>query len=406
MKKTKQYFKIALKNVRRRKIRSWLTMIGIFISISTIFLLISISLGLNSTIKEQFNKLGADKFFIEPRGQIAGPGTGGAVKITNEDVKIIEKISGIKEVSYWVIGSAKIENGNEVRFTNIIGIPLDRKNLWAEAGFIEVEYGEILKKGDSGKIDVGYQYYHKNIFKKPLEIGDKITINGENFKIKSNLKSIGNPVDDRIIYISIENFRKIFPEHKDRIDQIIVQVDENQDVKKIIDSVYKKLDKHRNIEDEKRDYNISTPEEILETLSSILNIITGFLIGIAGISLLVGGIGITNTMYTAVLERRKEIGILKSVGAKNSDILFIFSLESGILGLIGGIIGIVIGIILSKTLEFVAVNLLSASILKVVIPYYLIIGLLVFSFLIGVLSGFWPSWKATRISPVEALRYE
>jgi putative ABC transport system permease protein len=380
-------------------------MIGIFISIATIFILVSLSLGLDATIQEQFRKIGSDKFFLDPKGQLAGPGSGGAVTFTEKDIRTIEKVNGVKEVTYLVIGSAKLEKGNEVKFANVAGIPLDRTNFWEETGFIEAEYGKLLRKGDSKKIDIGSQYLHNNVFNKPVKVGDKLTIQGLDFKVKSNLKTIGNPTDDKIIYMSIEDFRETFPENK-RIDQITVQVNQGIDINKVAENVQKKLDKSRDVNEDNRDYRISTPEELLATIDTVLNIITGFLLGVAAISLLVGGIGITNTMYTSVLERRKEIGILKSVGAQNGDVLAIFTIEAGLLGLVGGIIGVIIGIIFSKGLEYIAANILATSILQVSIPVYLIVGVLTFSFLIGCFSGLWPSWQATKVSPVEALRYE
>ena len=182
MDKIGQYFKISLRNLKRKKLRSWLTMIGIFVSIATIFVLISLSLGLDASIKEQFRKLGSDKFFIDPKGQLAGPGTGGAVTFTERDIRTIEKVSGVKGLSYFVIGSAKIEKDNQVRYANVVGIPLDRTNLWAETGFIDAEFGKILKKGDSGKVDIGAQYYHNNIFEDPVMVCDKIICNDNTTK--------------------------------------------------------------------------------------------------------------------------------------------------------------------------------------------------------------------------------
>jgi putative ABC transport system permease protein len=141
-------------------------------------------------------------------------------------------------------------------------------------------------------------------------------------------------------------------------------------------------------------------------LSTVLNMVQVFLIGIAAISLIVGGIGIMNTMYTSVLERTKEIGTMKAVGAKNSDILFIFLSESGLLGLIGGIMGVVLGLGISKTVEIIAVTSLNTTLLKAAVPGYLVIGCLSFAFLIGALSGTIPALTASKLKPADALRYE
>ena len=169
----------------------------------------------------------------------------------------------MKGLSYFVIGSAKIEKDNQVRYANVVGIPLDRTNLWAETGFIDAEFGKILKKGDSGKVDIGAQYYHNNIFEDPVMVGDKIIIQGKSFKVKSNLKTLGNPPDDKIIYMSVKDFRETFPDKGEDIDQITVQVNEGADINRIVEKVKKKLDDARDVDDDSRDYRISTPEELL-----------------------------------------------------------------------------------------------------------------------------------------------
>ena len=130
------------------------------------------------------------------------------------------------------------------------------------------------------------------------------------------------------------------------------------------------------------------------------------LVGIAGISLLVGGIGIMNTMYTSVLERTKEIGTMKAIGAKNSDILQIFLFESGLLGLVGGTIGVVLGIGLGKSVEYIATIALDTNLVQASITLPLVFGALGFSFFIGSISGIFPAFQAAKLKPADALRYE
>jgi len=144
----------------------------------------------------------------------------------------------------------------------------------------------------------------------------------------------------------------------------------------------------------------------LGAFGTILNIITAFLAGIAAISLVVGGIGIMNTMYTSVLERTKEIGVMKAVGAKNSDVLWIFLIESGLIGLVGGLIGVLLGFGAAKLIEFIVVEQLNTNLLRAAAPPILIFGCLAFAFLVGAVSGVWPAWRATKIKIVDALRYE
>ncbi len=186
----------------------------------------------------------------------------------------------------------------------------------------------------------------------------------------------------------------------------MVQIEEGEDILQIADRVERRLRSSREVTEKTQDFTILTPEQLLESFGTILNIITSFLGGIAAISLVVGGIGIANTMYTSVLERRKEIGVMKAIGAKNSDITSIFLIESGVLGLIGGLIGVILGILAGKIIEFIAINQLGTNLLTIATPTWLIVTCLAFAFLAGAISGTLPAIQASKIKPTEALRYE
>jgi len=399
------YFSLSLSNLRRRKVRSWLTMLGIFISIATIFLLISLSLGLREAINEQFRMLGTDKFFIQPKGQLGAPGTGGAVTLTSEDVDIINKVRGVKATSYLTAGNGKIEFNGKTRYYFIAAFPRENVNLFFEAGGLKVDEGKPVEKTKVGDVALGSLYKTGNLFGKPIHTGDKIKINGVEVSVATILQPVGNPSDDQNIYMFLDTYEKIFNK-TDRADAIYVQIQPGENVEDVASRAKQKLAKFRNVDVDDPDFSISTPEELLSSFDLILNIITAFLAGIAAISLLVGGIGIMNTMYTSVLERTKEIGTMKAIGAKNSDILYIFLIESGMLGLIGGLIGVALGFSLSKLIEIIATNYLSTTLLKAAAPAYLILGCLAFAFLIGLASGYLPARQASSLKPVDALRYE
>jgi len=396
---------IAFKNLKKRKLRAFLTLLGILIAVATIFVLISVSIGLENAVQEQFRLLGTDKFFIQPKGQLAGPGTGGAVELTQEDVNVVEKIQGVEEVTYWVANPAKIEHKDEIRYTNVIGIDLETADLFAEIGAYEAEDGRLLEKGDQGVIGIGSQYKYNNFLGEEIRIGDEILIGDKEFSVKGILKTVGNPSDDRLIYMPIEEFRDLFDEPT-RIDMIVVQVQDQDNINQIAERTERKLLSSRGLDEDTQDFTISTPEELLESFGNILDIITGFLLAIAAISLIVGGIGIANTMYTSVLERTKEIGVMKSIGAKNSDITLIFLIESALLGLIGGILGVALGISISLTIEYIAVNQLGTTLLQAAMPLELILGSLAFAIIAGAVSGTIPAIQAAKIQPTQALRYE
>ena len=178
------------------------------------------------------------------------------------------------------------------------------------------------------------------------------------------------------------------------------------DVTSVADGIERKLLQIKNEKQDQETFIVQTSEQLLTSFTNIFNIVQGVLVGIAAISLLVGGIGIMNTMYTSVLERTKEIGTMKAVGAKNSDILQIFLFESGLLGLVGGAIGVAMGVGLGKGVQYIATAALGTNLLQASITFPLIAGALAFSFIIGSLSGILPALQAARLKPADALRYE
>lgn len=403
-----EYFKIAIKNLTKRKLRSWLTMLGIFLSIATIFTLVSLSLGLQNAVKEQFEILGADKFFIMSKTMnLGGPGSGSeSFMLTEKDVEVAEKINEIKESTYYVMGNIKSEYGGETKYLPAVGIPPDKMKIFTDTGSWKVLEGRFPRKEDKSVVFLGFDFTKERvIFEKPIDLGNKVTINGKRFEVIGLAEPIGNPSDDSTILIPLEEFREITNISK-KVDVIMLQVQEGEDVIEVSEKVEKTLRKSRGLTEETQDFAISTPEELLKSIQNILGIITAFLAGIAGISLLVGAVGIANTMYTSVLERTREIGVMKAIGAKNADIAKIFLIESGLLGLVGGLIGILLGYGLSKAVEYVAINNLNTTLLQVSTPAYLIFGCLFFGFAVGALSGVLPALQASKTNVVDSLRYE
>lgn len=395
---------LAFRNIKNRKLRTFLTLIGIVIAIATIFTLISVSIGLNQAVQSTFEELGTDKFFVQSATSFSQIGSE-AVKLTTEDAKVISRVSGVKQVSSAIIATAKIEFNNEFRFVSAIGIDEVGVDLYFESGGYKILLGKNLQKGDSNAVVLGSQYYLNSLLKRPITPGDTVLINDNKFKVKGILDTTGSPPDDKQIYMTEETFREFF-NVTDRVDSIVVQVDNKDEVKAVANRVEKKLFYSRNVDEKTKDFSVLTPEDLLKTVGSILNIITAFLLGVAAISMLVGGIGIANTMFTSVLERTKEIGVMKAIGAQNKDILLIFLIEAGILGILGGTIGVAFGAVVVKVIEIIAVSSLGTNLLQAAYPWYLILGCLAFAFVVGAISGLYPAYHATKIRPVEALRYE
>ena len=397
------YFKLAFKNLRTRKKRTWLTMLGIFIGIAAVVSLISLGQGLQTTINEQFEMMGTDKIIVVPGGGFFGLGAG--AELTKDDMEVVKDVRDVEAVTEMLYKIAKVEFKDEVKYTIVSGIPLDenRKIIEDMQGF-GVEVGRDLKEGEKYKALISYLINRGEFFEEAVTTKDKILIEDKEFRVVGSIQRIGNPQDDSQLLIPLETARELFDE-PDKVDMILVQVQKGTDPDEVAEDIKKELRKFREVEEGEEDFSVQTYQDIIDTFNNILNIVQIVVIGIAAISLLVGGIGIMNTMYTAVLERTNEIGIMKAVGGKNSDVLLIFLLESGTLGLAGGVIGIGLGIGFSKLVEFIAVQS-GTTLLKAYFPWYLIVGALAFSFIVGTISGILPARRAAKLKPVDALRYE
>jgi putative ABC transport system permease protein len=395
----------ALQNLIHRKLRSGLSILSILIGIAAVFALVSFGSGMSSYIDNIAKESGTDKLFIQAQG-IGAPGTDDSFYLTNDDIEFVEKINGVKEIAGLYMKPAEIVYREKRKYNYLSGIDMEKKEFILESFAIKIDKGRELKKGELGKAILGYNYQIDNkIFAKGLKTGDKIEIDGESVEIAGFFSLVGNPSDDANIYVTKEQFENMYPEKKDKYGFIIARAEKDISVKELAEKIKDKLRKHKGQEEGKEDFYVQTFEDMIATFSSVLTVINAILVLIALISLVVASVNIMNTMYTAVLERTKEIGIMKSVGARNSDILFIFIFESGVIGLIGGILGVGLGFVVA-TIGGAAAAGAGFSALKPVFPLSLIIGCIIFSFIIGAIAGVMPAIRASKLHPVDALRYE
>ena len=396
----KDYFNFSVKNIRNRKLRSWLTVIGIVIGVAAIISLITISQGMQNAIEEQFDMLGTNRLFIAPKG-FTGPGSA-STGLTDEDVKTLESMSEFEYVTPGLYSTAQIEFHDEVKFLTVQSAPAKDYEIFNKDIGIDVVDGRMLKSGDkdSRNTVIGYRVAYADVFDDFIGVRNKIKVNGEEFRVIGIMEEIGNSQDDNSINIDLDTYREIFNE-PDKVDAVTATVKNGLDIEEVKKKAEKNLERARGDEN----FQVLTSSNIMEQINSVLGIIQVVLVGIAAISLLVGSVGIMNSMYTSVLERTREIGIMKSIGARNSDILYLFLIESAIIGFIGGVFGVLLGSGIAYLTGFIAKEA-GFALLKIVFDWKIMLFGLLFAVLLGMFSGFLPSRQASKLSPVDALRYE
>lgn len=401
----KDYFRLAYQSARKRKIRSWLTMIGIFIGIAAVVALISLSSGLKTAVAQQFVSLGSDKLIVQAAGGGFGPpGTAIVDLLTKEDKKTVEKVRGVDIAVGRLIRVVQLEFKDEVKYSYAVSIPRDteERNLVVEVNNYNVGEGKFFDKDDALEVVIG-RTFADDFFDKALELRDRIMIQGHTFKVVGILEKSGNPQQDSTLVLPEGSLRSLLGITND-FDLIALKVGAGENLDSAAENIKKELRTSRGVEEGKEDFTVETPQQVIATLDNILLIIQGVLVGIAAISLVVGGIGIMNTMYTAVVERTKEIGILKAVGATNKNIQSLFMIESGFLGFFGGLIGVLIGFSIAKFVEYIAFQQFGSPLIKADITFTLLFGSLLFAFLVGAASGTLPARQAAKLKPVEAFR--
>jgi len=335
---------LILKNINRRKLRTFLTLLGTIIGVAAVVGLVGSSQALSESIKQQLKQIRSDYIFVLPgqlkSGFMVNPSLFQAA-LTEKDVELVSKIPGVNVAAGEIQKSAFVEyEGEKLRLT-VYGI--DPKKF-QEMDTLGVEKGRYLEEKDKYSALVGYSVAYE-LFEKNITLKKKILIEGKEFTIVGIRNKYGgmlSTMEDTAILIPKDVMRDIFGIKKDYVSMIGIRIREGFDSKAIGEKIEEVICKeHKTCGNE--DFTVITPEFVEKIVSQITFTLTLMLGGIASISLLVGGIGIANTMYTSVLERTREIGILKSIGATSRMIMLLFILESGIIGLLGGIIGILLG---------------------------------------------------------------
>jgi putative ABC transport system permease protein len=400
---SKENMKYSLRNLLGRKSRSILTIISIFVGITTIFIFLSFGLGLFNYIESFTTGSAADKLFVQAQG--SGATGSDSIILDANDLREVEKTNGVIDATGAYLEYVEVERNGVRKYVALFGFDTS-KTLFVELLDVDIFEGRVLKSKDAGKAVVGYNYLVPNaVFEKPFAIGDTIEANGEKLRIIGFYSAVGNPADDSNIYVIEDTMGSVVSDFEaEQYSWLIgrADIDEMEDV---VDAVAKNLRQHRDEDEGKETFTVTSFLDQIESISSALNVVIVFILFIALISVIVSAINTANTMITSVLERVKEIGIIKSIGGKNSEIFNIFLFESSFLGLVAGIIGVFVGWVFAAS----AGAFLETAGWGFLQPYYtfwVFFGCVAFATIVGTISGVAPAINASKQKPVDALRYE
>ncbi len=388
-----------------RKLRSFLTVSGVIIGISSIIILIGLVQGLKKDVLEELEVFGPRTILISGYnteiGTVVGPASAFVPlvgRITDKDYDRLKRISGVEVIAKSIKHRTTAVFKDQAIDIEVFALEGEK---FSDITIFDIEQGRFVEEEDRFVAVLGKDASES--FGTEVTLQSNIYISGRKFRVVGILERTGSsitPVDD-VIIISFKDGEDLFNKSvaEDEMTAIFIKVDERTDVNAVADDVEDAmLTSHRVTEDEK-DFSVLTTDFVLEQYGSILDLITIFLGSIASISLIVGAIGISNNMFMSVMERRREIGTLKAVGATKSQIRNIFLIESSIIGLSGGVLGLALAAVVGLGLIYVGNT-------TFVFDPFLITGTLLFSVVIGVVSGTLPAMGAARLSPMMALRYE
>lgn len=399
----------AFESLSANKLRAGLTILGIVIGVAAVIAMVSVGRGAQATITESINGIGTNLIFVFRGGSedVRNP-----KPITLSDAEAIAdpfQAPSVVAVAPVIQDSGKVTYGRESTTTNITGVTPEyasvRKYTVTEGEFIDQE--EML--GQASVVLLGSEVADKLFARREGLVGETIRIEGQPFRIIGVLKpkggsSFSNADNLVMIPFSTAQARLIHHSTADQVDLLMVEAISPKAVPVASDEVAQILRARHRTAIGADDFTILTQQDFLSTASTITNVLTIFLGGVAAISLLVGGIGIMNIMLVSVTERTREIGLRKAVGAHKLDIMIQFLAESSVLSLFGGVIGIILG----YSIAFAVAQIAKANNANITPSIGIDITLIatLFSTAVGLFFGIYPANRAANLEPVEALRYE
>jgi len=400
----KELITLALSNLKGNVLRTLLTMLGIIIGIASVIIIMSMGQGATASIVDRISTLGANTINVFPGNRRRGPGaiSETVTSLVSKDVEAIVKLEDVAAVSGVVSARTAVSYQGNNMSASINGVEADYQLIQS----LEVDLGSFFDKSQvkgMTKVAVIGVDIVSELFEEGEEpLGKAIRVDGKSFRVvgvleQSDASGMSNP--NEAIYIPLDTMMKTVI-GQNYLGSIAVLATDSESVDGVVEDIENLLiDRHEIIDMDLKDFTIMNFQEMISTISNVTGILTTLLSGIAAISLLVGGIGIMNIMLVTVTERTKEIGLLKSIGAKNGHILNQFLLEAVVLTVTGGLIGVTIGVGIS----FVIAKIVSIPFIVKISSIAIAVGV---SSLVGVVFGYYPARNAAKLSPIDALRYE
>ena len=402
----RESFQMALTSLYANKMRSLLTMLGIIIGVAAVIALVSVGMGVRSNVTSSIASLGSNMLIVSPgssnRGGVRGA-AGSMQTLKYDDAEAIKnKIKNIDYVSPSVSSSYQIVYGNNNWKTTVQGVTPEFMSIRS----LSVSNGSFVSVNDMNKrsrVAVIGTTVAANLFAKENPVGKNIRINNQPYKVIGLLtskgqSSMGQDQDD-MVYVPITTAQERMLGIT-YIQSINIQVSDQNYMDQVQSEVETLLrTRHHLVGNKENDFNVRNLTSLMETVNQSTAMLTMLLGAIAGISLIVGGIGIMNIMMVSVTERTREIGIRKALGATFMNIMTQFLIESMVIGIIGGLIGIVIGCGVSQLIAKVGNFTTVITLTPILISFLFSVG-------IGLFFGIYPARKAAKLDPIEALRYE
>ena len=395
----------SFEHLKHRGLRTWLTLLGIVVGIAAVILLVGLAQGLRASVAEELELFGPDLMVVLPinldSGAFAGPTSfrPSAGKLFDKDVEVIKKVDGVEIVTKAILTNADMKYRRDSITSSIMGLETD---TYQETMVLdELDEGRFLEPGDRKVVLIGSTIAY-DTFEDDVQLNSFFEIAGEKYRVVGILSETGSSYSsvDSMIIIPFEDAQRIAGDTiADReVSAIRVKISEGYEPIEVEGNIEWVLMKHHGVTEDEKDFSIVSARYIQEQVDSILGSLTLFLLIVSGMSLLVGAIGISNTMFMSVLERTREIGVLKSVGATSVQIQHLFLMESAMLGFSGGVLGLMIGAFLIEVIalfDFQAI----LSFEMAAVAFIVSVG-------VGIAAGTFPARNASKVPAIEALRYE